>query len=528
MSSDLAYTLVASFGIFFMGIIVYFHDRQSVTNRLFFLMSLSTFFWSFANYFSVNADYGHLLLWIRLVLFFAVPHAVLFLLFVYNFPNRNLAIKLPFFWFLMCLIILTMAATVSPFVFSGVSFMGSQAIPVVGILMPLFAVVVLGSLISGLVLIIKKYRGAKSSERTQWKFMLIGVSASYILLILTNFILVVAFGNTYFTKFGPLFMLPAVVGMGYAILKHKLLNVKTVATELLTFVILAISLFEVLTAEGFANILLRLGLFALFFLFGIFLIRSVLKEVEQREKLEIVTKQLESANEQLKELDHLKSEFLSFASHQIKAPLAVMKGFATLIHDGTYGEVPAKVSEAAEKIKISADKMAKLVSDFLNIRKIEEGKMSYKFEKLDAAKMVGEIFEELKPLAENKKLEFTLETQAIGSWINADAQNIRQVFQNLIENAIKYTDSGFVKVRTESHGSQFFFSVSDSGHGMSQELIPHLFEQFKRDAAVKQIEGTGLGLYIAHEITTAHKGEILVESDGPGKGSKFVVKIPLA
>src|SRR3989338_2849141 len=339
MAQDLAYTLVASFGIFFMGIVVYFHDRLSATNRLFFLMSLSTVFWSLANYFSLNTESNMLLFWVRLVLFFAAPHAVIFCLFVYNFPNRNFAFNRLLLGTVMTTLIFTMWATVSPFVFSNIYVSQSRVIPTIGILMPLFALVVLGSLIFGLIIIIKKYHEAKDVERTQWKYMLVGVSLSYSLLILTNFLFVVILGSSYFTKFGPLFMLPAVFGMGYAIMRHRLLNAKAVATEILTFAILSISLFEVLVADNAWKLILRINLFGLFFLFGVFLIRSVVGEVEQREKLEVLTKELAAANEKLKELDRLKSEFLSFASHQIKAPLAAIKGFATLIYDGTYGQV---------------------------------------------------------------------------------------------------------------------------------------------------------------------------------------------
>ena len=528
MAQDLAYTLIASFGIFFMGIVVYFHDRTSVTNRLFFLMSLSTVFWSLANYFSLNTSPEALLFWVRLVLFFAAPHAVIFLLFVYNFPNRNLFISKYLFGVILVVLAATMWATVSPFVFSSLDIVQDRAIPIVGSLMPLFALVVLGSLVFGLILIIKKYKEAKDLERTQWKYMLVGVSLSYALLIVTNFLFVVIFGSTYFTKFGPLFMLPAVFGMGYAILRHNLLNVKAIATEILTFAILSISLFEVLRADSLWELILRIGLFGLFFLFGVFLIRSVIGEVKQREELEVLTKQLEGANEKLKELDHLKSEFLSFASHQIKAPIAAIKGFATLIYDGTYGEAPVKIAEAAHKIKDSADRMTQLVSDFLNVRKIEEGKMEYKFEKIDAVKLVKDIFEELKPLAQNKKLDFSFEAVTQESWINVDVQNIRQVFQNLIENSIKYTDSGFVKVKSESREGNFIFSVFDSGHGISKELLPHLFEEFKRDIKERQIEGTGLGLFIAHGIVEGHKGRIWAESEGSGKGSTFYVELPLA
>ena len=528
MAQDLAYTLIASFGIFFMGIVVYFHDRSSVTNRLFFAMSLSTVFWSLANYFSINTDSEMLLFWVRLVLFFAAPHAVTFLLFIHNFPNRNLVFNKILFGVLIAVLGVTMWATVSPFVFSGMDVIQNVAIPTVGPLMPLFALVVLGSLVFGLILIIKKYKEAKDIERTQWKYMLVGVSLSYALLIVTNFLFVVIFGSTYFTKFGPLFMLPAVLGMGYAIMKHRLLNAKAVATEILTFVILSISLFEVLVSNSTWELVLRVGLFCLFFLFGIFLIRSVVQEVEQREKLEILTKELESANEKLKELDKLKSQFLSFASHQVKAPMAAVKGFASLIYDGTYGEVPEKVKEVAGKIKDSSDRMIELVNDFLNLRKIEEGKMEYKLEKLNGVRLVNDIFEELKPLGQKKNLELSCDSSSSEAWFDADLQRIRQVFQNLIENSIKYTDSGFVKVKTELKNGYFVFSVSDSGHGISKELLPHLFEEFKRDSKERQIEGTGLGLFIAKNIVEAHKGKIWTESDGQGKGSRFIVEIPLA
>jgi signal transduction histidine kinase len=527
MSTDLIFTLIASFGIFFMGIIVYFHNRKSATNQLFFLMSLSSVLWSLANYFSLAGESRLLIFWVRAVIFFAAPHAVLFLLFIANFPSEKLTIKRPLFASIIALLVLVMAASISPFVFKDIEMINGRSVPVPGPLMPFFGFIVIGSLLSAITLIIKKYSKAKETEKRQWRSMLVGVAISYILLTVTNFIFVIVWGNTYFIKLGPLMMLPAVFGMGYAILRHNLLNVKVFGTEIITFVILSISLFEVLSAKSTSELVFRIAIFCLFFLFGVLLTRSVLKEVEQRETMEVLTQQLGEANNKLQEMDHLKSEFLSFASHQIKAPLSAIKGFSTLIYDGTYGQVPEKASEAAHKITESADRLVQLVTDFLNVRKIEEGKMEFKFERLDAVKLAGDICEELRPLAGSKKLEFSFESHG-GAWINADAQRIRQVFQNLIENAIKYTDSGFVKVKAESYGGELIFSVYDSGHGLSKELIPHLFEEFRRDSGTKMIEGTGLGLFIAHEIATVHKGEISAESDGLGKGSKFILKIPLA
>jgi signal transduction histidine kinase len=270
--------------------------------------------------------------------------------------------------------------------------------------------------------------------------------------------------------------------------------------------------------------------FALVHIFGILLIRSVRKEVEQRERLEVLTKELAAANERLKELDKLKSEFLSFASHQVKSPMAAVKGYATLIYDGTFGLVPDKVKEVTHKIKASADRMIALVDNLLDLRKIEEGKMEYDFVEVEVAKFVSEIVEELSPLASDKKLELSFEGEPSGIKIKADAQKLRQVIQNLIDNAAKYTQAGWVRVSVnpDQDKKNVLITVADSGLGISKELLPNLFQQFRRDTQhAKAIKGTGLGLYIAKEIVTAHSGEIWAESEGEGKGSRFFVKVPI-
>jgi signal transduction histidine kinase len=109
--------------------------------------------------------------------------------------------------------------------------------------------------------------------------------------------------------------------------------------------------------------------------------------------------------------------------------------------------------------------------------------------------------------------------------LKADEQKLRQVIQNLIENAIKYTDKGFVKVELKEDKDSVLISVIDSGRGISKELLPNLFKQFSRDSSVKKIQGTGLGLYIAREIIKDHHGKIWAESEGEGKGAMFCVRM---
>ena len=142
-------------------------------------------------------------------------------------------------------------------------------------------------------------------------------------------------------------------------------------------------------------------------------------------------------------------------------------------------------------------------------------------------------------LASQKKLEFTFECAEEKIMIKADEQRLRQVILNLIENSIKYTEKGFVKVKCQmsdvsaeggsaSGGKgqkSVLFSVSDSGLGIKKEVLPEIFDQFKRAKEARQIQGTGLGLFIAREIVKAHNGEIWAESEGEGKGSRFYARL---
>src|SRR3989344_2373546 len=529
MSLNFSFTLVVSFAIFFIGLVVYLHDRKSLTNFFFFLIAAATVFWSFANFFSVTVRPEEALYWIRLVLFFAAPHSIFFLFFTLNFPSRTLSFRRRYAALIGGALALAMGISLSPFVFSGAIVTGTGAIPTPGALMPVFAAIVLGSLISGIVLMVRKYKRAEDAERVRWRAMLIGVGASYILLVVTNFILVVLFKDTTFVIFAPLFMIPAIAGIAYAILRHGLLNVKAIATEIFTFFILSVSLLDVITAEGIKQMVFHGGIFVFFLTFGMLLIKSVVREVEQREKLQILTEELSAANEKLKELDRMKSEFLSFASHQVKSPLAVIKGYAALILEGGYGKIPQAVAETVLKIKNSSDQMIALVNNLLDLRKIEEGRMEYAPEEVEISKFVSDVVEGLRPLAEAKKLTLSFASSAEGLRAKIDKQKFYQVIQNFVDNSIKYTESGFVKVEVAPRDDKksVRVSISDSGRGMSRELIASLFMQFNRDPSVKKIiQGTGLGLYIAKQIVIAHGGEVWAESVGEGKGSTFSVSVP--
>ncbi|OHA77265.1 MAG: hypothetical protein A3H01_00555 [Candidatus Wildermuthbacteria bacterium RIFCSPLOWO2_12_FULL_40_9] len=529
MTIELAYTIIPIFAILFLGILVLFHDRKSITNAFFFLICISTVLWSISNYLSLTVSPNQSLFWIRMVIFFAAPHAVLFLLFIYNFPHRNLIIKR--IWFIVSLFTLgfTMMLTASPFIFSRTEIKNGSVIPIPGPLMPFFALVILLSLISALTVLVFKYRHALNIEKRQWGIMLLGTSLSYILIIITNFLLVILFSNTEFIILGPIFMLPTFIGMSYAALRYHLFNFKAIAVEIFTFIILSISLFEAFIARSTTEIALRIALFVLFFVFGIMLIRGVLREVEQREKLAELNRQLETAYIELDNLSKAKSEFISIASHQLRTPLTAIKGYISMIIEGSYGKFSDKAKKPLENVYKSNERLVNLVNDLLSISRIESGKMKFEPEPASIEEIIEDVIFDLRINAEKKNLYLNFEKPAMPlPNIQLDKTKTRDIILNLVDNAIKYTNDGGIAIKLKIQNSNLKIEIKDTGEGMEKYEIEKIFESFSRGTVgIKAFtEGAGLGLYIARKYAEMHGGRVWAESEGKGKGSTFIVEVP--
>ncbi len=526
-------TIIAASVAAFLGLIVYFHDRKNATNVIFTISSIVFTVWAIVNYFSVAIASTAALPIIRFVMFLAPPQVFLLFLFAQNFPHKAFIVNKKEFIGGLFLMLLLMSFVLSDFVFESAQLTNSQVIPKVGKFMPAFAIVLVISAITTFFVVDRKYRHSEGTVRRQWFFIALGFILAILLLIVFVFLQVVAFNNPKFVPFAPLFILPIFIGASYAILKHHLFSIKVIATEILTFLLLIAVVILVLTSTSLLSLALSVAVAIFTLVFGILLVRSVLKEVEQREKLQELTGQLtvakidlEGANAKLVELDKLKSEFLSFASHQVKSPMTVIKGFAQLIADGSYGQISDEAKAKALKIKESTDRTIALVNNLLDLKKIEESKMEFSFSQVDIAALTRGMVEEFQIVAKARGLGLFFESSSPSLKIKADEQKIRQVIQNLLDNSLKYTERGFVKVKIEEQGDYVVCSVIDSGRGMSQELIRKLFGRFVRDEQTKkEIQGTGLGLYIAKEIVNAHHGSIYAESDGEGKGSRFFVKL---
>ncbi len=527
---DLISVGVSVAGIVILGFIVFFNNYKGITNRTFLIFSLVAACWGVLNYWNYQLHSEISVLWtFRFIIFFATWYTFFLFRLCYVFPEEHAVFSNNYRFFLLPLTLITSAITLSPFVFPSIAELApvgevSKTVVLPGIYLFAFTAIFLVG--NGLYILIKKLKRSVGAQKMQLKFILFGIATTFFLHIVFNLILPGIFLYVRFIPLGALFTFPLIGFTAYAIFKHHLLNVKVIATEILAFLLAIMSLVEVVISKDLGTIIFRSGVFALVLGFGILLIRSVLKEVEQREQLQKLSEDLKAANVKLEELSHFKSQLLSLASHQVKAPLGVIKGFATILSDGLYGEINPKIKETLGKIRFSADELISTVNNLLDLRKVEEGKMEYKFARVDLLKMTQGVIEELRPLAANKGLELSFTTGLTEAFVNADEIKFRQVIQNLVDNAIKYTPSGFVKVELKAENGEVIVSVADSGLGLPAELIPQLFEEFIRDERVKkEIRGTGLGLFIARKIVEAHSGKLSAESDGEGKGSTFYVRL---
>lgn len=327
------------------------------------------------------------------------------------------------------------------------------------------------------------------------------------------------FHITKFVPYGSLFMFPFVISIFIGIYRYQLFNIRLASAVIFIIILLTLNLYEIAQITDLYKIMEKFIVLFLLFIFSLFLIQSVYREIEQREELEKLNKELDRLN-------RLKSEFLSIASHQIRSPMINIRGFVDLLIHGNYGELPQEAITTLKKIKKNIQTEIDLVNNLLDLRKIEEGRMEYEFINFDLIPEIKNLCEFYSVKAKEKNLNLQCDMPP-SILIKGDKEKIVQVISNLIDNAIKYTDQGFVEIKIQDLGNKILIIVKDTGRGIKKENLEKIFEAFSRGEEVKkEILGTGLGLYIAKNIIDAHQGKIWAESEGLGKGSIFYIELP--
>lgn len=257
----------------------------------------------------------------------------------------------------------------------------------------------------------------------------------------------------------------------------------------------------------------------------------VIKNINLYEELKNKNEELEDANEHLKQLDQAKSEFLSIASHQLRTPLTGIKGYLSMMLEGDFGKFSAKQNTVLKDVFLASDRMTKLVNVFLNVSRIESGRLKLDLQEVEISDIIKKSIEDLESNAKVKgiKLSFDdLREKQDKLKTKLDPDKIKDAVLNLIDNSIKYTTKGSVKVELSSDSQSLIVKIKDTGIGLTEDEIDRLFAKFSRgtDSAKINTDGSGLGLYIARKMIEIHSGKIWAESEGKGRGSVFQFIIP--
>ncbi|MFA7209122.1 MAG: HAMP domain-containing sensor histidine kinase [Parcubacteria group bacterium] len=367
--------------------------------------------------------------------------------------------------------------------------------------------------------------------------------------------------------------------LGYLIVKFKAFNIKLLGAQALvaTQVILIASQFAFIR-NNTNRVLTGITLF-LSFVFGYYLIKSVKKEVEQKEELQTANREinvknvklfiankelgekkdelqktsdkLAVANVELKKLDQAKTDFIARASHDLRGPLTSIRGYVSMVEEGSYGEISSGQKDALGKTLTVIKNMGLLIEDLFAASKIESGGMKYDFAKWKIEDLCQEVMDTLFIKAKDNGLYLKYEKPETPlPELTIDGKVIREAVSNLVDNAVKYCPAGGVTLAlTQAEKSGYVppvtsnpeeksinisgpvvrITISDTGIGIPKEEIPHLFAKFSRGLDTSRLNagGTGLGLYLCKGFIEGNGGRIWVESEGEGKGSQFIVELPI-
>jgi two-component system sensor histidine kinase BarA len=241
------------------------------------------------------------------------------------------------------------------------------------------------------------------------------------------------------------------------------------------------------------------------------------------------TQELSVANEKLKELDRLKTRFVSTASHELRTPLTSIKVYVDNLRDGVVGKLNADQQQVLRRIEDNLSRLRQLVEELLDLSRIESGAVVLTLAPLSLPDVVRRTRDALAPVALGKQIAVTLQLPGEVPAISGDAAKLEQVLTNLLHNAVKLSPiGGSVEVSLSCTDDGIVLRISDDGCGISAEDLEQIFLPFYRSrTASEQHPGAGLGLSIARHLVELHGGSLTAESQ-PGRGSTFSMTLPFA
>ena len=516
---------IAVAGNVVLGFAVFFSDTKRPSNRWFFAFTVITAVWGIFNFLNYQTQDALLALWlIRGVIFFAVWQTLAFYLFLFYFSHEDAPQRSFSYWGSLVLAGVAAVLTLTPYVFVSVIFLPSSPVaqPSVGPAVVIFAFSVLFFVYEGISTLFQQFSKVNLDRHAQLKTLAWGAGAMFLLIVVFDLVAPLAFRNTNWIPLSPIFTMPFIVAASYSILRQHLFNMKVIATSALVFLLSIVSFVDIIFSTTASEIILRSGVFVLVLVFGINLIRGVLREVQQREEIQKLAEELSATNKRQEGLIH-------FIGHEVKSFLTKAQGVFSLLVEGDLGPLPEAMKPFIERGLQDTKDGVNSVGDILKASNIKRGTTEYAKEPFDLKVLAAESVEKARQLAEAKGLNLSFTAEDGDFNFTGDRGEIGDhVFRNLIDNAVSYTPTGSVSASLKRIEGKYIFAVKDSGVGITDEDKKHLFTEggHGKDSQKVNIHSTGYGLYIAKNIVTAHGGTIRAESLGAGKGSTFVVEFP--
>ena len=310
--------------------------------------------------------------------------------------------------------------------------------------------------------------------------------------------------------------------LGYLIVRYKAFNLQVFGAQALVLGLIALIATQFTFTSSLTSWVLTGITLAVTGFIGILLIRSVRREIEQRVKTEQLAKELDKSNKQQIILIH-------FITHQIKGFLTKSRNIFAMAREGDFGPIPEAMKPMVEEGFRSDTKGVNTIQEILNAANIKSGKVTYTMNNVDVKALVEEIVTDLRPNAEAKGLELVTSCGTEPIVIKGDRVQLLNAFKNLIDNSIKYTQKGSVTVSLAKEEGKIVFKIEDTGVGITKDDMAKLFTEGGHGANSTKVnvESTGFGLYIVKNIVEAHHGKVWAESEGEGKGSRFIAELPV-